>query len=245
MGGRKPSPTIQSLLHLTTPQVYDHDGNILQLHDDLAFAATVPSLLSAHPPRRILDLGCGTGRNTIKLFHALPADSEIIAVDVSQGMMQKAQERIATARKDTSSTVAWILHDVNDVAAVLPVEEVDAVVSTLVLEHLCLDRFFLAVAGVLRKGGWVYLTNMHPEQGAVSRAGFVGSEGGKEVKIQGMSFNHQIEEILEAAGKVGLRLEGEVVERGVDDLEHARKLGKRAEKWIGVKMHAEMVFFMQ
>lgn len=98
---------------------------------------------------------------------------------------------------------------------------------------------------MLRKGGWLYLTSMHPEQGAVSRAGFVASEGGKEVKIQGVSFSHQISEILEAAENVGLRLEGEVKESGVNDAEHARRLGRRAEKWIGVKMHLEMTFSMQ
>lgn len=44
---------------------------------------------------------------------------------------------------------------------------------------------------------------------------------------------------------MGLRLEGEVQERGVDDAEYAKKLGMRAEKWIGVKMHVGMTFFMR
>lgn len=237
--------------NLTSYQVYDHDGNILQLHDDFAFTTTVPSLLAAYPPpQRLLDLGCGTGRNTVKLFHALPADAEIIAVDVSEGMMRKAQERLVLAKGEgTSNTtkVTWVFHDVNDASASLLGKTglVDAVISTLVLEHLDLDLFFAAVSSVLRRGGWLFLTNMHPEQGAVSRAGFVDSENGQEVKIQGVSFNHQIDEILDAAERVGLKLGSEVKERGVDDMNHAVKLGRRAEKWIGVKMHVEMVFFMQ
>lgn len=164
--------------------------------------------------------------------------------------MRKAQERLLVVKDGGASDtrkITWILHDINDPSTALlgKTEMVDAVVSTLVLEHLYLDRFFIEVAATLRKGGWLYLTNMHPEQGAVSRAGFVGSEGGKEVKIQGVSFNHQIDEILAAAWKVGLRLEGEAEVRGVDDADHAKKLGMRAEKWIGVKMHVAMTFFMQ
>lgn len=165
-------------------------------------------------------------------------------------MMWKAQERLS-ALKDWGASgtrkITWILHDINDPSTALlrKTEMVDAVVSTLVLEHLYLDHFFVEVATVLRNGGWLYLTSMHPEQGAVSRAGFMGIEGGKEVKIQGVSFNHQIREILTAAGRVGLRLEGEVQERGVDDAEYAKKLGMRAEKWIGVKMHVGMTFFMR
>lgn len=165
-------------------------------------------------------------------------------------MMRKAQARLALAKQEDASNttkVTWLLHDINDASTTLSekIGVIDAVVSTLVLEHLYLDLFFAAVSSVLRKGGWLFLTNMHPEQGTVSRAGFVDSQGGKEVKIQGVSFNHQINEILAAAEKVGLELEGEVDERGVNDMEHARELGRRAEKWIGVKMHVGMSFFMQ
>lgn len=165
-------------------------------------------------------------------------------------MMRKAQERLSAAKgvaANDTRKVTWILHDINDPPTALSRRTgiVGAVVSTLVLEHLYLDRFFAEVAAVLGKGGWLYLTSMHPEQGAVSRAGFVGSEDGKEIKIQGVSFNHQISDILAEARKVGLRLEGEVEERGVDDVEHAKRLGRRAEKWIGVKMHVGMTFFMQ
>ncbi|CUS14118.1 unnamed protein product [Tuber aestivum] len=222
--------------------VYDHDGNILQLQDDEAFNATVPGLLSTRPPSRILDLGCGTGRHTAKLYRLLPEATEIVAMDMSEGMMSKAKARIDTEpRRDVKIT--WVLHDI-EADSQIPQEArgVDAVVCTLVMEHLRLDVFFGAVKEALKKGGWMYLTNMHPEQGLSSRAGFVAKEGDQEVKIQGVSFNHSIEGILKAAREVGLRLLGEVEERGVDNAEHAQQLGKRAEKWIGIKMHAAMAF---
>ncbi|RPA89466.1 S-adenosyl-L-methionine-dependent methyltransferase, partial [Choiromyces venosus 120613-1] len=223
--------------------VYDYDGNIMQLQDDEAFDATVPGLLSTRPPSRILDLGCGTGRNTVKLYRSLPIGAEIVAMDVSEGMMAKAKERIA-AEPQRGVKVTWVFHNI-DAGSQMPQEArgVDAIVCTLVMEHIKLDAFFKAVKEALKKGGgWMFLTNMHPEQGLTSRAGFVVNEGDKEVKIQGESFSHSIKDILKAAGEVGLCLLGEVEERGVDTPEHAQRLGKRADKWIGTKMHAAMTF---
>ena len=163
-------------------------------------------------------------------------------MDVSERMMSKAKARIA-AEPQRDVKITWVLHNI-DADSLIPQEArgVDAIVCTLVLEHLRLDVFFGAVKEALKKDGWMYLTNMHPEQGLSSRAGFVVKEGGQEVKIQGVSYNHSIESILQAAGEVGLRLLGEVEERGVDDAEHAQQLGKRADKWIGVRMHAAMTF---
>src|SRR5205807_4898397 len=210
--------------------------------DAEAFDAIAPGLISTRPPSRTLDLGCGTGRNTTKLYRSLPEATEIVAMDVSESMMSKAKARIA-AESQRDVKITWVLHDIEgDSQIPLEARGVDAVVCTLVVEHLQLDVFFEAVKGALTKGGWMYLTNMHPEQGISSRAGFVAKEGDQEVKIQGVSFNHSIEGILKAAGEVGLRLLGEVEERGVDNAGHAQQLGKRADKWIGVKMHAAMIF---
>jgi hypothetical protein len=53
---------------------YDSDGNILQLLDDIAFEEVAqPLLKSIHqnrPKQICCELGCGTGRNTIKVLHA-------------------------------------------------------------------------------------------------------------------------------------------------------------------------------
>ncbi|KAA8618545.1 S-adenosyl-L-methionine-dependent methyltransferase [Pyrenophora tritici-repentis] len=57
--------------------IYDTDGNILQAIDDLELSSLLPGLLSsvsssggegAGHEINILDLGCGTGRNTAKLL---------------------------------------------------------------------------------------------------------------------------------------------------------------------------------
>ena len=76
--------------------VYDTDGNILQAIDE----TLLPALLSlAHnslststsQPIIIIELGCGTGRNTVKLLDpALSGGNkveEIYALDFSPGML--------------------------------------------------------------------------------------------------------------------------------------------------------------
>ncbi|KAH8147553.1 uncharacterized protein LAJ45_08380 [Morchella importuna] len=193
-----------------------------------------PPLLLSHPPTHLLDLGCGTGRNTSKLHALLPPTSHITALDASPAMMSIAQSRLPSPR------ITWVLHDLTRNTPLPVTAPVDAVVSTLVLEHVGLDVFFGAVAGVLRSGGWAYVTSMHPQMGAVSRAGFVDERG---VKVQGVSYNHQVEEVVASAERAGLRLQGEVGERGVGDEGEVEGLGVRARKWVGVVMHVEMVFF--
>lgn len=117
----------------------------------------------------------------------------------------------------------------------------DVVVSTLVLEHLPLDAFFGAVSGILRPGGLVLLTNMHPDMGTRSQAGFIDPETGK--KIRPVSYAHRIEDVVEEARRCTFEVVGEVREREarVSDLEDGG-LGDRGEKWIGVRMWFGMVF---
>lgn len=62
---------------------------------DLAGRALVNWLRSAQPdfrPRRILDLGCGMGHNTLPLREAFP-DAEIIAIDVAAPMLRYGHAR--------------------------------------------------------------------------------------------------------------------------------------------------------
>ena len=48
-------------------------------------------------PRRILDVGCGSGMSTACLVSAFP-DAEIVGVDLSQEMLQKAKENLPTVQ---------------------------------------------------------------------------------------------------------------------------------------------------
>lgn len=104
----------------------------------------------------------------------------------------------------------------------------DLVVSTLVLEHIPLTTFFTAAAGLTKQGGKLLVTNMHGEMGEVSQAGFVDTHG---MKVRGESFAHGVHEMVEEAGRCGFVLEGDVLERGVEEADVAL-LGPRARKWV-------------
>lgn len=104
----------------------------------------------------------------------------------------------------------------------------DLVVSTLVLEHIPLKAFFKAAAGLTKPGGRLLVTNMHREMGEVSQAGFVDARG---MKVRGESFAHGVQETVEEARRCGFVLEGNVLEKGVDEADVA-VLGQRARKWV-------------
>ncbi|KAK6339563.1 hypothetical protein TWF718_008964 [Orbilia javanica] len=245
-----------SPLHLPTSQaydlwseVYDTDGNVLQQLDDIYISTTLPGLIT--PNCTVVELGCGTGRNTLKLVEM--GAGKVLAIDNSRGMLEKLSEklggegegRVETFEVDlntfSSDGVGITTHDgAAEFRKSLRDKEVSGIVSTLVLEHLHLRTFFSLAASILPPDGWLLLTNMHWDMGVISSAGFLDPTTGKKVKP--VSINHNKREILEEAGKWGFVVEGEMKEEGIRDLEHAKGFGRRAEKWVGVLMHVGVVF---
>ena len=47
---------------------------------------------------RVLDVGCGPGRVTVPLVQAVAPDGEVVAIDVQQGMLDRAKQRADAAR---------------------------------------------------------------------------------------------------------------------------------------------------
>ncbi|KNG81142.1 hypothetical protein ANOM_009671 [Aspergillus nomiae NRRL 13137] len=208
-------------------EVYDTDGNFLQALDTIEMQQLLPQLLkkvtasTQAGPAKLVDLGCGTGRNTRQLLKFAPEDAHIVGLDASPGMLDVARTTVDKEKKSDPSLA-------NRLGAA-------GVISTLVLEHIPVDQFFEGAAAVMRPGGYFLLTNMHSEMGSISQAGFVDTATG--TKIRPTSYSHTIEEVLDAAQKAGFEVEelgGERVrERKVNEM-MAKDLGTRANKWIGV-----------
>ena len=142
--------------------------------------------------------------------------------------MAKAQARL----NDPDRPISWIIHDLNEEAEELPVEDssVDAVLSTLVIEHLfSLDRFFRTIFRILKKtkDSWAWITAMHPNMyRAGSQAGFSLDQSTGE-KFCGTSYDHSIDEIIQAARRNQL-IVVDYREKGVENEEQAQRLGSRA-----------------
>ena len=227
-------------------QVYDNDSNPLQALDDLQLITLLPDFLTlvskASDGRRttIVDLGCGTGRNTLKLL-SVP-QSKIIGLDASANMLRIARTRCAEHHSTLpeahrAENADFELFDMLGVASCW-VEHADAVISTLVLEHIPLDQFFSTAAGLLKPNGYLLLTNMHADMGAISQAGFLDPASGE--KVRPTSYAHRIDDVLAEADRCGFHLIDRVQEKAVER-DMLDRVGGRGEKWIGIRCWFGMV----
>ncbi len=105
----------------------------------------------------------------------------------------------------------------------------DCVISTLVLEYLTADLFFRNVAEVLLPGGHALITNMHSSMGKINEAGFTNQMLAE--KFLKKSYNHSIEDVLEAAKKYGMKVVNEI---GNDKYAEVKRFDSCAEKWVGM-----------
>ncbi|CAL5871694.1 uncharacterized protein PFLUO_LOCUS5947 [Penicillium psychrofluorescens] len=247
-------------------EIYDTDGNFLLLLDTIEMRMLLPHFLErvrarfGTDPSPLVDLGCGTGRNTIQLLDALSAQdcdnngfaSTVFGVDASPKMLGAAQSAIdasvAAKKTDRQTEVSLAIFDLlNSASSIsqLPSSLRDGgavgVISTLVVEHIPAKVFFEAASSIMKPGAYLLVTNMHAEMGKRSQAGFTDPATG--VKIRPTSYCHSIPEVLAAADEAGFQVEdlvgqdgdGGVLVRDVDQ-RLGDLLGVRAKKWVGVKV---------
>lgn len=147
---------------------------------------------------RVLELGCGTGRNAPVLLAAGAAS--YVGVDGSAGMLRRARERTADPRAQFLEA---------DLVVPLPAEhgDFDVVLFCLVLEHAAAALPAIAAAAIaLRPAGELLLYELHPDHhDAGRRAHFV--HGDQELHLP--SFRHDAAELRRAAAEVGLEVTAE------------------------------------
>ncbi|TAQ84519.1 hypothetical protein B7494_g7160 [Chlorociboria aeruginascens] len=230
--------------------VYDTDGNILQAVDDYEIPLLLEHVftsLSSSTIITVTELGCGTGRNTLKLLppRSNPQVSQIHGLDLSPAMLSVASSRTASFLAILSSPKPNVFFQAfNALTSPIPPplsHSADLVLSTLVLEHLPLKAFFETVKGLVKKGGLVLVTNMHAEMGRRGQAGFVDERG---QKVRGESFNYEVGEVVDEGRRKGFEIL-DVKERGLESgdvkgeggkEEGGLGLGVRGRKWIGCKV---------
>lgn len=119
-------------------------------------------------PARVLELGCGTGRN-LEMFATRGAQT-LFGVDISEHMLERARARLPSQAR---------LHHGDIRVPVAPAASFDLVLITLVLEHVedaapVFERAFEALA----PGGRVCVMELHPSAlKAGSRAKFLDDQG--------------------------------------------------------------------
>jgi ubiquinone/menaquinone biosynthesis C-methylase UbiE len=177
----------------TWADTYDRDENRTRDLDALVLRQQPLRLTDA----AVLELGCGTGKNTSWLAQVA---RQVVALDFSEGMLSKARERIS------SKNVQFIKHDLT-LAWPLQSESQDVVVGNLVLEHLRdLDPVFREAQRVLRSGGQLFLCELHPfRQLRGSQAHFHRTDTGERQPVT--AFVHHVSDYINSGLSAGLALE--------------------------------------
>lgn len=158
-------------------------------------AISLRETLKDVPFDRCLEIGCGTGKNTVWL---LEKASKVKAVDLSPEMLEKARVKISSGK------VEFLQADILQDWKFAREDEFDLATFSLVLEHIQdLDLVFRKLAKVVRKGGYVYVGELHPfKQYAGSKARFETEEGLQVVTC----FNHHVTDFTGAAERSGFEL---------------------------------------
>ena len=148
--------------------------------------------------RDVLELGCGTGKNTAWLAERARS---VVALDFSPGMLARARERVGAVRH----RVRFAQHDVREPWPV-PDESADVVVGNLVLEHVeALAPVYREAARVLRAGGRLLLCELHPErQRRGGQAHFTDPDTGDTVHVP--AHRHTVSEYVNGGIAAGLTL---------------------------------------
>jgi len=169
---------------------YDTDENLTRDLDQKVMQATLANLHFTS----ILEIGCGTGKNTS--FLSQIAD-RVQAVDFSQGMIDKAREKVKAQNVRFSImdiTKRWMFDD----------SSFDLIVCNLVLEHIEDISFIFSEAfRVLQSNGRFFINELHPfRQYAGKKARY--QKDGEAIEVD--AFVHHISEFLQAATDNGLSL---------------------------------------
>jgi malonyl-CoA O-methyltransferase len=154
----------------------------------------------------VLELGSGTGKNTVFLAqHA----RRVIAMDFSARMLARARARLDAPNVD------YLQHDVRDPWPI-PNDSMDVVIGNLVLEHVQDLRPVCAEAArVLRPGGKAFFCELHPfRQSRGGQAHFTDAHTGETVHV--LAHVHTVSEYVNAGITAGLivRQLGEHVDAG-------------------------------
>jgi ubiquinone/menaquinone biosynthesis C-methylase UbiE len=148
-------------------------------------------ILSTVHYRHVLELGCGTGKNTMWLSQKAERH---LAVDLSEEMMAKAREKIQSAHVSFAHadiTKTW------DFVSGQP----DLITCSLILEHIENLRFIFSEASrIIKDNGYFYICELHPyKQYTGSKARFETAEGLQVLEC----FVHHVSDYFDAAKSNG------------------------------------------
>lgn len=169
---------------------YDTDENKTRDIEALALKLSLASI----PFSKVLEIGCGTGKNTEWLIDRA---AMITAVDFSEQMLARAKDKINSNRvqfKQADITSRWNFRD----------GLYDLVTFSLILEHIDnLDYVFNEVSKSLNPGGFIYIGELHPFKQYSGTAARFDTEEGRQIVD---CYKHNVSDFIQIGKKHGLSL---------------------------------------
>ena len=171
-------------------EIYDTNENKTR---DLE-ATALRKTLSGNRFENILEIGCGTGKNTEWLADIC---EHVTAVDLSEEMLARAKDKIKSENVVFSQAdilKPWTFAD----------RQYDLVTFSLVLEHVeNLDEIFINVSQVTKPGGLVYVGELHPfKQYLGTKARFETENGTEELPC----YIHHFTDFIQATKNAGFQI---------------------------------------
>lgn len=172
---------------------YDEDGNPLISLEEEFFG----DLTGAVVGKRVIDIGCGTGRHAIRLARA---GADVVGVDFSEGMLERARSKAG------NTGVRFVRHDIGT-ALPFGSASFDVVMCCLVMDHIHeLVPLFGEMARLCRQRGRIVVTVMHPAMSLRGvRARYIDPATGERVHLSGA--DNTIADYVNSAVGAGLVLD--------------------------------------
>jgi len=169
---------------------YDTNNNRTR---DLDIKATKQTL-SKYSFNSVLELGCGTGKNTQWL---LTKASYVLGIDFSKEMLKIAEKKINDERFEYKKA------DINNKWGIIN-KNFDLITSSLTLEHIRnLNHIFTQAHTQLKDNGLFFLCELHPfKQYTGTKAQYETIDGTEELEV----YTHHTSEYIECAKKNGFKL---------------------------------------
>ncbi len=174
---------------------YDHEPNPMLSLERRVLEPLLPALGGCD----VVDLGCGTGR-WLDVLNRAGARS-LVGVDLSREMLHLAETKLGDAAK-------LLCADYGDAA--LASDSADIVFCNFLLSYIDeAEKFFRLVRRILRPGGLLYLSDVHPETASTQnwRRGVRADDSFREIRTHRRAINAVIELGRKAGLELGFRLE--------------------------------------
>jgi tRNA (cmo5U34)-methyltransferase len=152
---------------------------------------TAAAIAATQHARRVLDVGCGAGNNTLKLREQLGRDFDADLLDLSGPMLARAQQRVAAA---TAGSVRTICEDFR--TAELADGAYDIVLAAAVLHHLRDDADWHAAFAKLHRivapGGSVWITDLVSHESPAVQQLMWSRYGDYLVQLEGEAYRDKV-----------------------------------------------------